>query len=341
MDFAISINNQIFLINHLFKEKLYFNTIFFYLIIFFKYKFRLGMWLTIALPATYVNSMIRYLEGKLAIELRTKLVDHLYGLYMKNETYYKVENLDSRLKNADQGLTEDASRFCYNLAHLHSQLSKPLLDIILMTVQLILLAKNTANRNSNESKGNDSVFFAFYLAAAVMNLTATLMRASKKKKKIQKKFILKSFFFSQTVSPPFGKMASEQAKLEGELRAAHSRVITNSEEIAFYGGHKVELGFLKKSYLNLIKHLNFILKSKIVYTMLEGFTMKYLWSATGLLMIAIPSFAGNSSQSTESSSQRTENYITAKGLLINGADACERIMSSYKEITEFAGFTHR
>ena len=141
------------------------------------------MWLTIALPATYVNSMIRYLEGKLAIELRTKLVDHLYGLYMKNETYYKVENLDSRLKNADQGLTEDASRFCYNLAHLHSQLSKPLLDIILMTVQLILLAKNTANRNSNESKGNDSVFFAFYLAAAVMNLTATLMRASKKKKK--------------------------------------------------------------------------------------------------------------------------------------------------------------
>lgn len=275
------------------------------------------MWVGIAIPATYINSMIRYLEGKLAIELRTKLVDYLYSLYMKNEIYYRIENLDSRIENADQSLTEDASRFCNNIAHLHSQLSKPLLDIVLMTAQLVYLG-----RKKTGSNGGDSIFYSGVMAFSVISLTGQLLRS---------------------ISPPFGKLASQQAQFEGELRSAHARVITNSEEIAFYGGHEVERSYLKRSYLALVKHLNHILKSKILYTMLEGFTMKYLWSACGLLMIAIPTFASGEGSSVvkETASDRTESYITAKGLLVNGADACERIMSSYKEITEFAGFTHR
>jgi ATP-binding cassette subfamily D (ALD) long-chain fatty acid import protein len=34
------------------------------------------------------------------------------------------------------------------------------------------------------------------------------------------------------VTPAFGKLAAIEAKLEGDFRAAHSRLITNSEEIA-------------------------------------------------------------------------------------------------------------
>lgn len=35
------------------------------------------------------------------------------------------------------------------------------------------------------------------------------------------------------VTPAFGKLAAIEAKLEGDFRAAHSRLIINSEEIAY------------------------------------------------------------------------------------------------------------
>jgi ABC-type uncharacterized transport system fused permease/ATPase subunit len=63
-------------------------------------------WLALAVPATFVNSMIRYLEKKFSLALRTRLVTHLYDTYMDEETYYRIENLDSRIKNADQSLTK-------------------------------------------------------------------------------------------------------------------------------------------------------------------------------------------------------------------------------------------
>ena len=57
-----------------------------------------------------------------------------------------------------------------------------------------------------------------------------------------------------------GKYVAEEAKLEGEFRGAHSRLITNAEEIAFYNGASLEKNILHRIYLRLMRHINSIYK---------------------------------------------------------------------------------
>ncbi|KAI8928345.1 ABC transporter transmembrane region 2-domain-containing protein [Entophlyctis helioformis] len=316
--------------------------------------------MAISIPATYTNSMIRYLQSKLAIALRSKLTNHVQALYMSNNTYYKAINLDNRIDGADQLITTDINRFCTALANLYSNLGKPVLDIIIFNYQLTRTIGFTG------------------MWGLMVNyvVTATILRA---------------------ITPPFGKMAAEQAKLEGDFRSAHSRLITNAEEIAFYNGEDLEKSILDKTYSRLIKHINGIYRIRIAYNMFEDFIIKYSWSAVGLIIASIPVFfpdvagdrtkrleaaialqesqgsaaapidddgeglgAGVSSAvsaatdllvgaATENAAptidrktgSRTQGFITNKRLMLSLADAGGRIMYSYKELSELAGYTYR
>lgn len=150
-------------------------------------------------------------------------------------------------------ITTDLSRFCDTLSSLYSNLGKPLLDTVIFNYQL------------TQSIGLVGMLglFTNYI------ITARLLRA---------------------VTPSFGKLAAIEAKLEGDFRAAHTRLITNAEEIAFYNGADLELGILQRTYIRLIRHVNSILKIRIAYNMFEDFLIKYAWSAVGLGMCAVPVF---------------------------------------------------
>lgn len=145
-------------------------------------------------------------------------------------------------------MTEDVDKLVQLLVHLYSQVTKPLLDIVLITHTLISMAKS---RN-----------FHYALPASmgfgVMILTGALMRL---------------------VSPKFGKMAADVAKQKGYLRFLYSRIQTNSEEIAFYSGEKVEAHLINQNYGKLKKQLDNVYFSKFWYIIVEQFLLKYVWSA--------------------------------------------------------------
>lgn len=180
-------------------------------------------------------------------------------------------------------------------------------------------------RSSQKMQAN--AFAGPALAVGVISLTAHILRV---------------------VSPKFGQLVSEEASRYGYLKHIHSRIITNAEEIAFYGGHKVELNQLRQAYNRLAKQMNKIFSQKLWFIMLEQFFMKYVWSGTGMVMVSLPilmskSLDKPSSGAVENSpiSERTQYLTTARNLLLSASDAIERLMSSYKEIVELAGYTDR
>lgn len=271
-------------------------------------EFVLGIawWMTVAIPATYTNSMLSYMQSKLSIQFRTRLTTYIHDQYLTDMTFYAVGNLDDRIKNADQCITVDTMKFSNSLAELYSNLAKPILDVFIYNYQL------------TRSVGFEGVF----LGSFIIHISSVVMRK---------------------YTPSFGKMVAEEQKLEGEFRFRHSRLIENAEEIALFEGQKIEKAELDKSYYALIRHVNRVFRMRVPHGMLEDFVIKYFWGACGLVLCSVPVFFKVPGLTGLDSSVggRTEGFVTNRRLLMSSSDAVGRIMYAYKEITELAGYTSR
>ncbi|RMZ89653.1 hypothetical protein DV736_g3113, partial [Chaetothyriales sp. CBS 134916] len=269
-------------------------------------EFLLGLvwWMLVAIPATFTNSMLQYHQCKLALCYRTRLTNYIHKKYLDNMTFYTLSALDDRIKNADQLITVDVARFSNSLAELYSNLAKPILDMIIYNYSL------------SKSVGGEGLF----AMALLVQVSANVMRA---------------------LTPPFGKYVAEEARLEGEFRFQHTRLIDYSEEVALYSGHEAEKDTLDKGYFTLIKHVNRILRRRFYHGVMEDFVIKYFWGALGLLLCSLPVFFKIPGQTLEAAGDHTESFVTNRRILLSSSDAFGRLMFSYKEITELSGYTSR
>jgi ATP-binding cassette subfamily D (ALD) protein 3 len=83
-----------------------------------------------------VNGLLRLNINRLKLMFRIRLSRHLHELYMRDNTFYKMTSIDSRVQNPDQILTQDVDKFCNGLVDLYSNISKPVLDIVIYIVKL-------------------------------------------------------------------------------------------------------------------------------------------------------------------------------------------------------------
>ncbi|CAM4799700.1 unnamed protein product [Rotaria magnacalcarata] len=279
----------------------------------------ISIFLTVAIPASFINSFIKFAESKLALAFRSKLTRYAYDSYFRNQTYYRISNLDTRLLTPDQNLTDDIETFTTTLTHLFSHLTKPFFDIAVVSWTLVVMVLE-----KKRARGLKEV--------PILTIIVIFM----------------TFLALRKLSPRFGKLVSEEARRRGLLRFAHTRIITNAEEIAFFDGHEVEKDWILKLYYQLREQTNLIIKKKLWFIMLEQFLMKYFWHSCGMVFIAIPILTYDGSGETDDPigdplgiSSRTEAFTVSKNLLSSGADAVERVISSYKEIAQLAGYTNR
>ncbi|PFH47288.1 hypothetical protein AMATHDRAFT_67944 [Amanita thiersii Skay4041] len=278
----------------------------------------LGLWFLLAIPSTYTNSMIKHLQSKLSLRLRTRLTRYVHDLYLSSFPHLRYYR--SGLDGVDQYITADVEAWSEALAGLYGNVLKPSLDIVLFTSQL---------SRSLGVRGTILLFVNYYATVAIL----------------------------RAVTPAFGRLAAVEARLEGEYRAGMGRVGREAEEIAFYNGGVREKDILTRAYLKLIKHVNSIYKIRIAYEWTEDYVIKYLWSAAGYALIAVPllytrarrsigvqadkTHAVRTGSPDDAVADRTETYISNRRLLMSLADAGGRLMYAYKDLLELAGLTTR
>ncbi|KAI0080024.1 adrenoleukodystrophy protein [Panus rudis PR-1116 ss-1] len=270
----------------------------------------IAKWLLVAIPATWTNSWLSYVQNKLALAYRTRLTDAVMKEYLGTEedpngkVFYKLANLDDRIKNADQMITHDIQRFSTHLAAIYANLAKPVLDVILYNYQL------------SQNVGAEGLV----LLTVLIHSSSALLRA---------------------LTPPFGKYTAISAQLSGAFRHTHSRLAEFAEEIAFFGGEETEKLLVEREYAGLVKHENTVLRRRWWHGCVEEGIVKWLWGSFGLCICAIPVFFRLPGAHTFDLGSRTEGFVTNRRLLLSSSDAVGRVMYSYKDLSELAGYTSR
>uniref|UniRef100_A0A7S0ME68 ABC transporter domain-containing protein n=1 Tax=Cryptomonas curvata TaxID=233186 RepID=A0A7S0ME68_9CRYP len=266
----------------------------------------MGRFALAMLPIAAVNNLLKMSLNEIALCFRSRLTRHLYKQYLHGFTFYKISNLDNRITNVDQLLTQDVDKFANSLADLYSNLSKPILDI------LIYARKLSENVGGFWAPGG----MLAYLAASGVFLTH--------------------------LRRPLGKFTVKEQRLEGQLRHVSSRLISNSEEIAFYRGNERERFWLEETYGRIETHVRRMMRFRFAVGMVDTVVAKYIATIVGYYIVSRPLLnLQDPRRLSASQKELQEEYYRSGRMMLQMAQAVGRLILAGRELTRLAGFTAR
>lgn len=268
--------------------------------------FRLIIYYMMCMPMiSVVNNLLKFGLSELKLRFRERLTNKLYQHYLNGFTFYKMTNLDNRIANADQLLTQDVDRFCEGIVELYSNLSKPLVDVALYVSRI----------GGSLGFGAPGRLFGYLLMSGV---------------------------FLTYLRRPVGRLTVVEQQLEGEFRYVNSRLIMNSEEIAFYQGNEREKVSIMNSFQRMVTHLRSLILFRFSLGFVDNIIAKYCATVVGWYTMSRPFFSrNNQALKNKSKNEIMQEYYNSGRMMFKLAEALGRLALAGRELTRLSGFTTR
>lgn len=263
----------------------------------------------VAIPASVVNSGLKMFQKFIEVRFRERLGVYLHGKYLRDRCYYQAST-QVDLPNIDQRLTEDVENFAASISELYNHTLKPFLDVVLFT-------RSLSRVMGYETQG--MLYAYFFLVALTL----------------------------KSISPPLSLMHAQESGLSGNLRGAHHRLVSRTEEIAYNDppAAMTEQLLLNKHLRSLLRYASLTSFQKFLQQICDQFLVKYGASSVALSVYAIATLAkGRTSAGAMGGALegvRAKDYIRSMRLLQNTSKGVGDLILVYKRIAKLAGHTSR
>lgn len=250
----------------------------------------------------FVNNIIKFFADKLSLRIRYNLSRNLYDKYMSGLTFYHLSQ-QSDFQNVDQLLTADVDKFASSIVEVYSNLSKPILDIVLLVHRM----------SSSYTGGGTPAVMIGWLAFVGSILT-------------QARRPLAGYIIRETQS-------------EGQLRYVHSRLIQNNEEIAFFKGNDKEKNTLMSALDTLQEALDELILFKFKIGFMDNIVGRYSSTVVGYLALAMPFFSARYAEA--SSEERLNQYYVSGRMMMKLAESITRVILAGQDLSKLSAYTQR
>lgn len=253
-----------------------------------------------------MHATSKYITGTLSLRFRKILTRLIHGHYFENMAYYKISHVDGRINNPEQRIASDVPRFCSELSELVQDDLTAVIDGLLYTWRLCSYA---------------SPKYVFWILAYVTGAGAMI----------------------RNFSPAFGKLMSKEQQLGGDYRQLHSRLRTNAESIAFYGGERREESHIQQKFKTLIKHMSLVLHDHWWFGMIQDFLLKYLGATFAVILIIEPFFSGRlrPDTSTIGRAEMLSNLRYHTSVIISLFQSLGTLSISSRRLNRLSGYADR
>ena len=214
----------------------------------------------IGIPSSLVNSGIKYQTAILSLRFQQRLTDLLNLQYVTGVNFYKATELpEFKIDNIDQRVTTDVENFCEKSTEMFCQIFKPLLDVTLNTS---VVPRRTAPLAAADCfvphTRNGTLGDSLHGSGADVGLNCARWQLGRDVGMRGPGIIFGYFVLAVAakimIMPDFKSMVRKKSELTGNYRTAHSRLITNAEEIAFYEGGSRERSIIGQRFKALYWH---------------------------------------------------------------------------------------